>query len=315
MQNTSPQSLSLFKNHKAQITISKAWKKHKNLKTYKKCKENLPEYHESLKKWDTSIIQPVVTGIPLTPVRNDVLSNIPENLRKYYDIVSHDTFSYHLNKSWKKALYAIKDEEYRLLYVMEKDKIKSEHWIAGLLLQNNPTFQPFPPPKRQYSSRDKTTYDLDCSNVSPKVKHYVVVDDAAYTGVQMSINLYETIYQLRQAHTIPLEIHVVIPFISNNAKKEIEDLNEENLTNVFLYSSAQIQHIDKQKLLMTDAEKTDADSNELEYMTIFSHKQADYQSLGDAAKEHKGSVALYSKPKKRKTFIAYLEEQRNQQQS
>ncbi len=315
MQNTSPQSLSLFKNDKAQITISKAWKKYKNLKTYKKCKENLPEYHESLKKWDTSIIQPVVTDIPPTPKRSDVLAKIPDNIRKYYHIASHDTFLHHLNKSWDMALNVIKDKPYHLLCVSLSDKIKSEHWVAGSLLQHNPTFQPLPPPKRQCDSQHDIFYDIDCSNVIPEPKHYVVVDDAAYTGNQIYWNLKNIIPQLSEKKNTPVNIHVVIPFTSNDARKQIQSIvgKDEQIT-LSLYSSAIIIHTDEQKVSMSDTEKKYADFNCLQYMTIFSHKQADDISLGKAAKEHQGSVALYAQPETRKTFIAYLEEQKNKNQ-
>lgn len=276
-----------------------------------KCKKKLPEYREFLRKWDPSIIQPVVTDIPPTPKRNDVLSEVPENLRKYYHIASHDTFLYHLNKSWKKALDAIKDEPYGLLYVSPTDNIKSEHWVAGLLLHHNPTFQPLSPPKRNYNLDDKEHYDLDFSNVIQKPKHYVVVDDAAYSGEQIYINLCETIDQLYDALDIPLNIHVVIPFMSHDAKKNIENIYRDNSIKISLYSSAIIIHVDEQKSSMSDNEKKYVASHFLNFMTIFSHKQADDISLGKAAKDVCGSVALYSKPETRKTFIEYLEEGKN----
>jgi hypothetical protein len=293
----------------AQVTISTTWKKHKNLKIYR----------ESLKEWDASITQPVITEKPSTPNRNDVLSEIPESIRKYYHIVSHDTFLYHLNKSLNKALEAIKDEPYRLLNVSPSNNIRSEHWVAGLLLRHNPTFQPLPPPKREYYEEDKSFYNLDFLNVSPEPKHYVVVDDAAYTGMQMSQNISDFISDIPQElkeSSNGLNIHVVIPFVSHNAKQEIEAINAESsrgTIKVSLYASAQIMHIDEQKLLMTDVEKKLC--KELEYMTIFSHKQADDISLGKAAKEFRGSTALYSKPETRQTFIEYLEEQKNKKQS
>ncbi len=295
---------------KATIKIQNAWR----IRTaYLNNRESVKDY---------CITQPIVVDRDKIEeqyksiVCDDILSEIPEELRKYFDIVSHDTFLENLKKSFSMALKDIGNEAYSFMYTNniqgENTQRKSEHWVVGELLKEDVRFQPKKPTQQNCEAKLLN---------KPEQKHILVFDDASYSGTQISDFIRNSM--AKDENLKGCVIHFVIPFMSKDARDMIQNAIKEspsiNINNIKIHSSGQIFHInerleegsDAERELLENFEARETDLNILyaiNYTTILAHKQADALSLGrKAAKNPEGSIALYKNPETRMDFKDYWE--------
>ncbi|MEM6602490.1 MAG: hypothetical protein AAF621_00415 [Pseudomonadota bacterium] len=256
-------------------------------------------HRDKVRDWPNP--SPVVTSPPPRPERDEVLSEVPEELRKYYHLVSHDSFIAHLRLSFSMALKEIGSRPYTYMYIsnMLGDEIarKSEHWVVGELLKEDIRFQPKPPPEQGFRSR---------LIEEPSAKDILIFDDASYSGEQLFSSLAYRV--LKDKKLEECNLHIVVPFMSDDAKNMIGEAQKVNTSIALkIHSSAQIMHISER---MPPELQKSAKETKLEYLTVFAHKQADETSLGDAAKYENGSIADYKHPSTRQDFKDYWDKTR-----
>jgi predicted nucleic acid-binding Zn-ribbon protein len=260
-------------------------------------------------------VQPVIVKSTPKTVPDDALSSIHPSLHKYFDKVSHQTFLTELGKTWEKAYKSIGSEKFDLVFGYSYGlgyateglslKPKSEHWVAGLLLSNHKNFRPnlvyslFCEDESDGSSVETENQDdssLNTANDGSSVntenddssvksgsfsKNIVIVDDASYSGTQISATIID-LQPPAQTH-----LHIVVPYISNIALNKLKETIDDSHSSKFsIYSTKSIKHITDIEI---EEEINDPVAScqikELGHLTIFSHKIADSDSIGIATKE------------------------------
>jgi len=218
-------------------------------------------------------IQPIITPKPLNRTKEDVFKeNTPEAITDLVKIIPH-SFEYDISKprneqpssflralseSWDQASREINGEKFDLFFDIptDKEKPKSEKWIAGLLLENCVDFTPS-------HIITPTTQKRESAN------NLVIVDDASYSGLQLYSMVEKTIHSKKQHK----KIHVVIPYMSERAKiyaEEVKTYAKMYDKEVYIHSTQQV-----------DCYKSHAKAPlDIKHTTIFSHKTADDVSLG-----------------------------------
>lgn len=235
--------------------------------------EKNEQYHknrENSKKWS---LQPIVTPDP-EPLNKDNLFCGIENadiIKKYFTVVPYQDFISNLNNTWQEAAKNLKDKQYIAICEVSDDdpKPKSNIWVTGLLLKHNRNFQP------------DNIYNVDnidslYKKTVRECKDIVMADDASYSGLQITLTLSVIPENMKNWN-----IHIVVPYMSDEAKTSIkESIEEHGLESVKLYSSQTINNIKDIKIHDEDIEHKDFLHKNLSNLILFDHKIADCVSLG-----------------------------------
>lgn len=222
---------------------------------------------------------------------------IPKKIRqKYKDFaqlivdnithISQEQFEEQLQKSVKEFNIAIGDKPYVVVFFNKKDEPKSNEWVYYLSLEKGLR----PAKKIVYVSsaselQGRKFYDEDGNEITD----ILYIDDAAYTGGQVSGNVYRGFSGGRQT------VHIVIPFMTKQSVDRINDLTKSRKgipgINVQIYDHKMIETVAEiikrtrksqnlsEEVISELSNYVNISETESGTLTYFDHKLPDYVSF------------------------------------
>jgi hypothetical protein len=295
------------------VIIQQAYRRHYFLKNLKKDQELdiASEFFKNRERWDTQILR--FPPIPLKEyaVRKlkvaEVLKHVPEAhqvlMRKFvtehtFQHLSFPKFRHALSESvcdFFAYLHSLPHSERDYVIVVDEEE-KSTNWCVSLML---PEIQGFPP------------VDIVVPNMlenvlrkQKNVKHVLLIDDACYSGSALYRRIYEDVEPIIGLLNLPIELHVVVPFMTKNAKQKIVSAGKFILKNTIRFAKHSFACTVSQLSLKLDLKMEEREIKQLEnyYLNdsiLSNDRKHEFQKLTLLFFDHKIADEL-------STFTAFL---------
>jgi GGDEF domain-containing protein/prophage maintenance system killer protein len=201
-------------------------------------------------------------------------------VQKHISYIDFARFKNALQNAVSELFASLQQKPYVLISLPAEGEQKSDYWVQQLAFNNGENL-----PQGVVSADGIIAW----LKVHPEVKDIVYMDDASYSGSQVSVRLQTTLSDAFQ-YCPDCRFHVVIPFFTNAARERIQSSYK---TQVVFYGQEEIPTLDE--LLVSEYENTDTYQglkeqiiNHLGYdrntydgltLTYFQHKMPDGYSV------------------------------------